>query len=259
MEIAYTAGGFLVGVIVGLTGVGGGALMTPLLILGFGLQPAVAVGTDLLFAALTKVTGVVVHHRRATVQWRIVGLLAAGSLPGALLALALLSRLQGGGHDLGRLVTGSLAAMLILTSLVLFTKEHWQRRMERVPPAIRRRARRLRGALTVAAGLFLGVMVTLSSIGAGALGAAIIFLLYPRLRTVAVVGSDLAHAVPLALIAGLGHLRLGTVDFDLLGALLLGSLPGIWLGSHLGLRAPERWVRPALAGMLLFIGLRFAF
>jgi len=259
MDIAYTVSGFVVGFVVGLTGVGGGSLMTPILVILFGIKPTIAVGTDLLYAAITKCGGIVVHHRQETIRWDIVGLLSLGSLPASGITVWLLKSLEAQGVDYTRLITSTLGIALILTSLVLLFKRRITllSKNERFA-AIRTAHRRMRTPLTVLTGVILGVLVTLTSVGAGALGAAALFFLYPRLPAVSIVGSDLAHAVPLTAVAGLGHMQLGTVDFALLGSLLVGSLPGIYLGSHLGIRLPERVVRPALAGMLLMIGLRFA-
>jgi uncharacterized membrane protein YfcA len=232
--------------------------MTPILVLLFGIKPVIAVGTDLLYAAITKAGGIWVHHRQRTVNWRIVGLLAAGSLPTSALTVVLLKYFDAHGLNYESLITSTLGVALILTSLVLLLKARLLKlsKSERFA-AVRAIHTRLRTPMTVAAGVVIGALVTLSSVGAGALGAAVLFFLYPRLPAINIVGTDLAHAVPLTAIAGLGHVHLGTVDFELLGNLLFGSLPGIYLGSHVGLRLPETVVRPVLASMLLMIGLRF--
>ena len=259
MDLAYTVSGFLVGFIVGLTGVGGGSLMTPILVLIFSIKPAVAVGTDLLYAALTKCGGMVVHHRNQTISWPTVGLLACGSIPATLVSVTVLRHLNHAGINYDRIMTLTLSVALILTSLVLLLRGRLAilSRNEHLA-AVRAAHRRLRTPITVAAGALIGTLVTLSSVGAGALGAAILFFLYPRMRPVTIVGTDLAHAVPITAIAGMGHLHLGTVDLTLLANLLLGSLPGIYLGSHAGFRLPDNVVRPILASMLLFIGVRMA-
>ncbi len=255
MDIAYTLAGFFVGAIVGLTGVGGGSLMTPILVLGFGVQPALAVGTDLLYAACTKAGGIWVHQRHGTIDWTICGLLAGGSVPAAgatLVALHVLGR-HGVAYD--ELITTTLGIALVLTALAILFKGRIAARAARAGPGPWVRHR---GALTVAGGVVLGVLVTLSSVGAGALGAAMLFYLYPRLRSANIVGTDIAHAVPLTAVAGLGHLSLGSVDFAMLGSLLLGSLPGIWIGSRYSARLPEHLLRPALASMLLLVGAKMA-
>lgn len=260
MDFAYTIAGFVVGFIVGMTGVGGGSLMTPILVLGFGIKPAVAVGTDLLYAAITKGGGILVHNKNKTIEWRITGLLALGSIPASLVSIYLLQILEQAGINYDRLITSSLSVALILTSLVILFKDRLQSvgRSERLD-FIRALHRQLQTPMTVLAGVLLGVLVTLSSVGAGALGAAILFFLYPRLPTIKIIGTDLAHAVPLTAVAGLGHLHLGTIDLAMLAYLLLGSLPGIYIGSHLAVRLPEHYVRPALAAMLMLIGVRLAF
>jgi uncharacterized protein len=251
IDLACTLSGFVVGAIVGLTGVGGGSLMTPLLVLLFGVSPATAVGTDLLYAAVTKAGGVAVHARRGHVRWDVVARLAAGSIPGALLTVAVLGAVRIDHAALSKIVTETLGVALILTAVAILGKNRLQR-WGRAAAGARRE--RWIAPQTVAVGLVLGVLVTLSSVGAGALGVAALFLLYPRLRTVDIVGSDIAHAVPLTLVAGLGHAGLGTVDWTLLGSLLLGSLPGIWLGSTLSARVPETMLRSGLASLLVVIG-----
>ncbi|MGA8148826.1 MAG: sulfite exporter TauE/SafE family protein [Gallionellaceae bacterium] len=250
----YTFSGFLVGFIVGVTGVGGGSLMTPLLVLVFGVAPATAVGTDLLYAALTKLGGSWAHSRQGTVDWKVVRLLATGSMPAALLCMLLLHQLALDAGHLKSLITGVLSVALVLTALALLLKPWLQRLASSADGvAYELHAHHLPGA-TILTGAVLGVLVTLSSVGAGALGVVLLLFLYPRLPMARIVGTDIAHAVPLTLVAGLGHAALGTVNFGLLGNLLLGSLPGIYLGSHLGLKIPERVLRPILAAMLMLIG-----
>ncbi|MDP2786433.1 MAG: sulfite exporter TauE/SafE family protein [Sulfurimicrobium sp.] len=255
MDWMYTAAGLGVGFIVGLTGVGGGALMTPLLVLFFGIAPSVAVGTDLLYASITKLAGVWVHGRRGSVDWKITGLLALGSLPAALTTIVLLKAFAVNTSHFEAVITGTLGVALILTALALLFKERLRNFARRNGPAIKADGQeKWLKVATIATGAVLGVLVTISSIGAGALGAVALFFLYPKLSTVQIVGTDLAHAVPLTAVAGLGHFFLGTVDVALLLSLLLGSLPGIYLGSHLGTRVPDHVLRPVLAGMLLLIG-----
>jgi len=251
-DIAYTVSGFVVGFIVGVTGVGGGSLMTPLLMLVFGVNPAVAVGTDLLYAAITKTGGGWVHQRRGTVDWKIAGLLAAGSLPAALLTIALLQQLAPDTKQLSALITGTLGFALILTALALIFKDKLRRYgAHRGHVALQGRSL---ATATVVTGMVLGVMVTISSVGAGALGMVVLFFLYPHAPTARLVGTDIVHAVPLTAVAGIGHVVLGTVDYGLLGSLLLGSLPGIYFGSHLGASIPDKILRPILATMLMLIG-----
>jgi hypothetical protein len=249
MDFAQIASGFTVGTIVGITGVGGGALMTPLLLLVFGIAPATAVGTDLLFAAITKSGGTWVHARQGTVDWRIVRLLATGSLPAAATTLLAISLFVPGGlGGASKIIGATLGVALLLTATALIFRRRLLALMQR------REAAPERAWPTVATGAVLGILVSISSVGAGALGVTALLLLHPKLATARIVGSDLAHAVPLALAAGIGHWWLGSIDWQLLAALLTGSLPGIFLGSRLAPRIPEQLLRPALAGMLILIG-----
>jgi len=258
MEWAFTLTGFGVGVLIGLTGVGGGSLMTPILIFLFHVSPIVAVGTDLLFAAITKVGGIWAHSRHGTIQWNIVGLMAAGSLPTAMITVYFLERFNAEGIHVETVVTGGLGVALILTSISILFKASMYRigkKVKKLTP----HWKELRSPATVIAGIILGILVPISSIGAGALGAAMLLFLYPSLPTRRIVGTDLAHAVPLTAVAGMGHLHMGTVDLALLGSLILGSLPGIYLGSHMSTRIPEKIMRPILASMLMLIGAKFIF
>ena len=252
MDWIAVISGFAVGAIVGLTGVGGGSLMTPLLIGVFKLNPAVAIGTDLWFAALTKTGGAVAHHRHGHVDCGIARLLLIGSLPAAAATIAWM-HLTGLTKAWSSVLTLSLGIALLLTAVVVANRPIWQRlglRLERWIPAARK------PMLTVAVGAVLGLLVTLSSIGAGALGATLILLLYPRLPAHRLVGTDIAHAVPLTLVAGIGHATLGHVDWTLLVGLLIGSLPGIWLGAQLTKSMPERLVRALLCISLVTAGLK---
>lgn len=240
---------------VGVTGVGGGSLMTPLLIL-FGFPYHVAIGTDLLYAAVTKAGGVVAHHKHGTINWRIVGLLGAGSIPASIATAMLLDSVFNGAADYKPLLTTSLGVMLILTSAVLLFKSRLQAPQTTASTSwLRRQA----APVTVVMGLLLGIFVTLSSVGAGAIGTAILLVLFPALKAKQIVGTDIAHAVPLTLIAGLGHLIfLGNVDFVLLACLLIGSLPAVSLGTKLGANLPNRVLQPILAIILMLLGVKFA-
>lgn len=251
----FTLAGLAVGFAVGATGVGGGALMTPLLILLFGVAPSVAVGTDLLYAALTKGFGVYLHRTQGTVEWRIVGLLAAGSVPASLVTITALNIL-GISDYMEQIITFMLCAAIVLTGLLTFLRERLRAASQHERLAVLKVVhRRMRTPMTVIAGAVLGVLVTLSSVGAGVIGAVVLLLLYPRLPAISVVGTDLAHAVPLTAIAGIGHLTLGTVDVSMLGYLLIGSLPGIYLGTRIGFKLPDRVLRPIIAGILIVIAL----
>lgn len=254
----YTLSGFLVGLIVGVTGVGGGSLMTPLLVLVFGVSPATAVGTDLLYASLTKSLGGWVHGRRGSVDWKIVGLLGLGSLPAAVITIALLKYLALDEKVLRSLVTGVLSVALLMTAAALLLKSWIKKLAQRRDGTVYELHHRYLPAATIATGIVVGVLVTISSVGAGVLGTVALLFLYPRMPAVKVVGTDIVHAVPLTALAGMGHMALGTVDLVLLAGLLLGSLPGIYIGSHLSAKVPEKVLRPLLATMLLIIGARMA-
>ena len=253
--LAYSLSGFSLGLLVGLTGVGGGSLMTPVLILVFGINPATAVGTDLLYAAVTKAGGTVVHGLHQTVDWRIVRRLASGSVPASaltLLALAYLGMDSVGSRELTTAVLSvalifTAAALIFRRSILAFYAAHIGELDERHTTE-----------LTIAMGVVLGVFVSISSIGAGAIGVTGLILLYPHLPTARIVGTDICHAVPLALVAGIGHWILGSIDWPLLASLLLGSLPGIAIGSHLAARLPETALRLTLATMLFLVGSRLA-
>ncbi len=252
MDWLAIVSGFGIGAIVGMTGVGGGSLMTPLLIGVFKLNPAVAIGTDLWFAAVTKSGGAWAHHRHGHVDYRITGLMLAGSIPASLATVAAM-HLTGITKGWASALTFSLGIALLLTAVTIAYRSAWQAvglRLERWLPESRK------NALTVAAGVLLGVLVSLSSIGAGALGATLILLLYPRLPAQRLVGTDIAHAVPLTLVAGIGHATLGHVNWGLLGALLIGSLPGIWLGAQLTKKMPDGLVRVMLCISLVTAGLK---
>jgi len=247
----YAIAGFFVGTLVGMTGVGGGSLMTPILIVLFGISPATAVGTDLLFAAATKTVGSFVHGFNRTIDWRVVRRLAIGSIPATGLALIVLSWLNmrtGGAHQV---VTAVLSIALLLTAGALVARNkifsvYSQRLANLHDRSIAR--------LTITMGAVLGILVSFSSVGAGAIGVTALVLLYPRVWTAQIVGSDIAHAVPLTLIAGLGYGVMGSVDFHTLVSLLAGSLPGIFVGSSISARVPDKALRYLLAAVLIVVG-----
>jgi len=252
----YTVSGFAVGFLVGMTGVGGGSLMTPLLVLLFGIHPATAVGTDLLYAAITKSVGTAVHGFNRSVDWRIVGRLALGSGPTTLATGLLLYWLGASNDQTAHLISFVLGIAVLITAVMLLGRP-WI--VAWLGPRLGPDGPRHAVALTVLAGAVLGVLVTLSSVGAGALGVTVLLTLYPRLPTVRIVGSDVAHAVPLTLLAGALHWLIGTIDWTLLGSLLLGSVPGIIFGSVLATRVPDKVTRPALAAVLVLVGGRLVF
>lgn len=251
----YSLSGFVVGLLVGMTGVGGGALMTPLLILLFGVHPATAVGTDLLYAAATKTAGSTVHGLARSIDWRVVLRLASGSVPATVATLATLSLLNLNGDAARSLITLVLSVALFSTALVLVCGGP-------IVAAYRARVRELdagrTAAVTVLVGALLGVLVSISSVGAGAIGVVALVMLYPQMPIAKIVGSDIAHAVPLTLIAGIGHWMMGSVDWQIIASLLMGSLPGIVLGSYFANRVPERALQVVLAITLFVVASRIA-
>jgi uncharacterized membrane protein YfcA len=257
--LLYVAAGLLVGILVGLTGVGGGSLMTPILVLVFGQSPAVAVGTDLVFAAATKVAATASFSYSRRIDWRIVGQLALGSIPGTLAVIAILWSMRRAPEGVDHLIRQGLATMLILTALGLLAQQLAAVFQRGAPPAdpAGEHGGGTRMALTVATGLALGVAVTLTSVGAGAIGAVALLFLYPtRLRGERLVATDIAHALPVTLIAGIGHAGLGHLNLPMLGYLLLGSIPGVLAASRLAIRLPPRLSRILLSAALGLVGIR---
>ena len=252
----FSLSGFAVGMLVGMTGVGGGALMTPILIMLFGIHPATAVGTDLLYAAATKTGGSLVHGFARSIEWRVVGRLATGSVPATVVTLGALSHFNLSGDAARNLITLVLSVALFATAFVLvfggtIVAAYRARVTERDPE---------RAAInTVLIGVLLGVLVSISSVGAGAIGVVALIMLYPQLPMARIVGSDIAHAVPLTLIAGTGHWMMGSVDWHIVGSLLVGSLPGIFVGSYFAIRIPERALRLVLATTLFAVACRIAY
>jgi uncharacterized membrane protein YfcA len=251
----FAIAGFLVGILVGVTGVGGGSLMTPILIVLFGVSPATAVGTDLLFAAATKSVGSLVHGFNRSIEWRIVGRLSLGSIPATALALLVLSQLHVSTGGARYVITAILSVALLGTAVVLIIRntisDLYAQRLAQLDD-------RTTARLTVGMGALLGILVTFSSVGAGAIGGTVLVLLYPRIPVVRIVGSDIAHAVPLTLIAGLGHGAMGSIDLHALVSLLVGSFPGIFVGSMIAARVPDVALRYALAAVLLVAGGKLA-
>lgn len=264
-DIAFIVAGFAVGLIVGLTGVGGGSLMTPVLIFFFGVKPHLAIGTDLLFAAFTKLGGTVSMARQRLVPWRVVGLLCAGSIPAALGSLWLLHRLGPASDRVAHIMTTALGLALLLTAAATLYKVLAFSAQRQAAELAARRANATNAteprhwSLPVLLGAVIGVMVTFTSVGAGAIGVTVLLLVFPHLPLPRIVAADIAYAVPLTLVAGMGHASLGSVDWPLLAQLLAGSLPGIWLGSRLVSRTPERLIRSALSVLLAWAGAKLVF
>ena len=256
MEWLNALAGLLVGIVVGLTGVGGGSLMTPLLVLVFGFHPATAVGTDLLYASATKTVGTTVHGWRGTVDWKVVRRLATGSVPATILTLVALGYAARKAEDTGHTISVVLGLTLILSAAAAIFRARlvgWLTSRFAAQPEARV------AAWTTLLGAILGTLVSLTSVGAGALGMTALLILYPRSPMNRLVGSDIAHAVPLTFIAGLGHWLMGSVDVGLLLSLLIGSVPGIILGSLASGRIPDRVMRPILAGTMAIVGGKLIF
>jgi uncharacterized membrane protein YfcA len=246
----------MVGLLIGMTGIGGGSLMTPVLILVFGVHPETAVGTDLLYASATKTVGTGVHSISRSVDWQIVSRLAVGSIPATVLAIYALTLLGPASHETSGLITGVLGTALFFTAAsLLFRDRILKFYSARVGELGQRRTR----WATTATGFVLGILVAISSVGAGALGVTALLLLYPRLPMVRIVGSDIAHAVPLTLVAGIGHWFIGSLDWLLLVSLLLGSIPGIIIGSFMANRVSEAILRTLLSVILAIVATRLVF
>lgn len=252
-DAMHAVAGALVGVLVGLTGVGGGSLMTPLLVLMFGVSPTTAVGTDLLYAATTKTVGMGVHGWRDTIDWKVMRRLATGSIPAAVVTLTALKTFIHIGKSASHVILLVLGTMLLLTALGIILQRRLMGYVEHHREPVDPRKSYLP---TVALGAVLGVLVSISSVGAGAIGVTALLMLYPHLPVSKIVGTDIAHAVPLAFVAGAGHWLIGDVNFVLLANLLIGSIPGVIVGSMLSSRAPDNLLRPALAAVLTVSGVR---
>ena len=257
-DFAFVFAGFVVGLVVGLTGVGGGSLMTPILIFVFGVKPHLAIGTDLLFAAFTKMGGTVSLARARVIDWRVVGQTALGSIPAALITLYFLQRLGPANPATQAIMTTTLGLALLLTATATVYKILRGKASPThiAPEQLALATHSRHWALPILFGAVIGTLVTLTSVGAGAIGVIVLMLLYPALPLPRIVAADIAHAVPLTLVAGLGHASIGSVDWPMLIKLLAGSLPGIWFGSQLMLKIPERVIRSLLSALLAYAGLK---
>ncbi len=257
-DVVFVLAGLVVGFIVGLTGVGGGSLMTPLLIFFFGVKPHLAIGTDLLFAAFTKMGGTVSMARQRIVPWRLVGTLSAGSIPAALVTLYVLHSVGPADPAVQRVMTTTLGIALLLTAAATLYKAVRGKQAPRSVAAdqLALATQPRHWSLPLLFGALIGTLVTLTSVGAGAIGVTVLMILYPLLPLPRIVAADIAYAVPLTLVAGLGHASLGSVDWPLLAKLLAGSLPGIWLGSRLVLKTPDRVIRSLLSLLLAYAGVK---
>ncbi len=252
MDLGYIIAGFVVGWLVGLTGVGGGSLMTPILMLLFSIKPAVAVGTDLLYASVTKTAGILAHGKLGNIDWKIVTRLSIGSIPASLATIVLLKNINIDSTAAISTIKFWLGLALIITSIAVILRNKLISMLSgnSVVPE------KFVDIATVLLGIVLGSLVTMTSVGAGALGVTALIALYPRKKITTIVGTDIAHAVPLTLVAGLGHASLGTINYGLLGILLIGSIPGIYIGSHMSSKVAEHWIRIALAAILIYVGIK---
>jgi uncharacterized membrane protein YfcA len=259
-DISFVMAGALVGLCVGLTGVGGGSLMTPLLTM-MGVPLHTAIGTDLLYASITKSSGAVVHYQKKNIEWSVVGWLALGSIPASLATAWALHAYFGNANNYKGVMTVALGLMLMVTALSLIFKKRLQKFHDANP--VKSRFRQWVTAnhtqATLIMGVILGVLVTLSSVGAGAFGVVVLLSLYPMLSTIKIIGTDVTHAVFLTLVAGLAHAKMGNVDYHLLSMLLIGSIPAIILGTLLSSRMPERIIRPLLGMTLMALSIKFVF
>jgi uncharacterized protein len=261
-DLLLALAAFVIGIVVGLTGMGGGALMTPMLMLFFDVMPLTAVSSDLVASAVMKPVGSVVHLRRGTVHLGLVKWLCVGSIPAAFSGV-IIARSLGGGEDVQNVIRIALGIALLLAAAGLIVRayirlvEHARRRDGRADPLPQGRPRlQLRPLPTVVVGIIGGVVVGMTSVGSGSLIIIALMTLYPRLKASELVGTDLVQAVPLVASAALGHILFGDFQLDITTSLLLGCIPGVWLGAHLSARAPGGVVRRALAFVLLASALK---
>ncbi len=253
LDFGIALAGFIVGIVVGLTGMGGGALMTPVLVLGFGIEPLAAVSSDLVAAVVMKPIGGGIHFRRGTVHTGLVKWLALGSVPGALLGSYVISHLSGDVGDTIKIVLG-VVLLIAAAAMVLRSYLVGHRGVGVEGEAARRVP--VRRAATLAIGLVGGTIVGMTSVGSGSLMIVALMLLYPTLSAKELVGTDLVQAVPLVLAAAIGHLLWGEFELGITGSLLLGSIPGVIIGAQISSRASDRFIRPVLVLVLALTGLK---
>lgn len=259
MNLANGIAGFGVGVAVGMTGVGGGSLMTPILVLLFGFAPRTAVGTDLWFAAITKIAGGTMHNHQGGVDWQILRRMCLGSIPACILTLIWMALTRTGQAQHGFMIH-ALGGVLLLTALAMLVRKKIQAFAVRMRTTTANSFLAAQPGLTVVAGVILGVLVPLTSVGAGALGTVMLLYLYPfRLTAKRLAGTDIVHAIPLTIISGTGHLLMGNVDLLLLGNLLLGSIPGILIGTQIANKSPEMFLRGAIAVILVAVSIKLMY
>ncbi|MBP6113592.1 MAG: sulfite exporter TauE/SafE family protein [Acinetobacter sp.] len=263
-SIEYILAGVLVGFCVGVTGVGGGSLMTPILITLFKIEPHIAIGTDLLYAAISKFFGSVVHAKKLNIVWPIVIWLAVGSIPASIATTWVLDNYLSQSTHYKAILTMVLGFMLTITGISIVFRTQVERFFSRFGKPMtnedidqqreRLKSKRLQIALM---GIVLGIFVTLSSVGAGAFGIMALIIMFPNLPMIRIIGSDVVHAVLLTLVAGMGHMSSGNVDFELLMWLLIGSIPAIIVGTLVSSRLPEKIIRKILGITLFALGINF--
>lgn len=256
MDPRLTLIGALVGVLVGASGVGGSSLMAPLLILVVRLNPLVAVGTDLLYSVPTKLLGAAIHVRQGTVDRRVFAWLTVGGVPGAVLGIVALVQLRAHTDEvmLRAVVKHAVGLMLLVVAAMMVATPTLTRLLQRRTPAQQSPQLETRRGRVIALGAVVGLCVSLTSIGSGALTVPMLYLLLPRLGLRQLVGSNIAFAAVLVPISAAGHVGLGDADWAVSGNLLLGSLPGVFAGSKLCAKLPDLWLRPAIAGILVWAG-----
>lgn len=255
IDTAYTLAGAMTGFMVGLTGVGGGALMTPILLIFFGISPATAIATDLWFAAITKLIGARMHQSNGNVDWQVARRLWLGSLPMAILIVAIVH--MGVRVDKVGWLAQAIGVVVLITAIGLLTAPKLRQYAKERRIGQPGRFKAVQPALTIVSGGVLGVCVALTSVGAGALGSVMLLYLYPlRMTPHRLVATDIVHAIPLAIVAGMGYLFAGMVDYWMLASLLTGSIPTVLLGSVLAGKLPGRWIQVALALTLLAVGIK---
>ncbi len=257
-EILTIGAGLLVGALVGVTGVGGGSIMTPLLIFGFDIKPVIAIGTDLLFAGFTKLSGTLKTAKDRNIDWLIVGRLSIGSIPASFITLWMMNQLGLSSEPVESTIRCLLGLALLLTAAATIYKNSRSSTLSKkdLISSYPIRVTHVNPTLTIILGATIGGLVTLTSVGAGAIGVSALLILYPMLQMKRVIAADIAYAVPLTLLAGMGHAAMGSVDFKLLALLLTGSIPGIWLGSQLVNQLPEQLIRTILSSCLALTGLK---
>ena len=253
LDLGIALAGLIVGVVVGLTGMGGGALMTPILVIGFGIEPLAAVSSDLVAAVVMKPIGGGIHFRRGTVHTGLVRWLAFGSVPGALIGSYVVGHL---GDDVGDSIKVILGVVLLIAAGAMVVRMYLSSRRGASVEGDEAKRVPVQRTATLVIGLLGGAIVGMTSVGSGSLMIVALMLLYPTLSSKELVGTDLVQAVPLVLAAAIGHLLWGEFELGLTGSLLLGSVPGVIIGAHVSSRAPDAIIRPILVLVLALSGLK---